>query len=292
MGIHRFSCGDADGWVLLDHFFWGEPIQRYAIGASDAAIAELMDAHFLPANRIQLTSSPLLIRWDGRLILVDTGVGTQLQPARGLLQDRLSTLNVTPAEIDVVLITHLHVDHIGGAFDPLSGEPLFPNARFFIPEPEIAFWKQPKPDVGDVQDVPPELIELTIRCAQRALETLGKQVEPFQAGNDVIPGIRSLALPGHTPGHTGFHFKSNGEQLIVAGDTMHDPILHLSHPEWTTNGDSLRLKTIETRRKLLEWLARDRIRFHVYHFSFPGIGWVRTGASAGYDFLPERRVWD
>ena len=290
-GIYRLHCGEEKAWGLFDHSIWGEPIQQFAIGVSDSAIAELMGRHFLPSNRLQLASTPLLLRWRDEHVLVDTGIGNQFPGMAGLLQEKLAALDLRPADIRVVLMTHLHVDHIGGAFDALSGRSLFPNAQFFISEAEIEFWSQPQPELGDIRDVPPELIHLTIQCAQRALSILEKQIKPFKSGVELLPGITGLALPGHTPGHSGFDFKSGSERLMAVGDSMHDPVLHLAHPEWTSMGDSLRAKTVETRRKLLAMLSRDRIRFHAYHFPFPGIGRVRPSADDGFEFVQERWWW-
>jgi glyoxylase-like metal-dependent hydrolase (beta-lactamase superfamily II) len=291
-GTYCLNPGEGDGWVLFDHSIWGEPIQQFAIGVPDSTIAELMERHFLPTNRLQLASDPLLFRWGDETVLVDTGIGTQLPGMAGLLPQHLAALNIRPEEIGVVLMTHLHVDHIGGAFDPVSGRALFPNAKFFISEAEIDFWSQSPPDLGDIRDVPQELMDLTIHCARRALSILETQIQPFKPDSELLPGITGVALPGHTPGHSGFVFKSAGGEFIEVGDAMHDSILHLTHPEWTSMGDWSRVKTVETRRKLLNALAHDRTRFHGYHFLFPGVGRIRATADGAYEFVPERLWWD
>jgi glyoxylase-like metal-dependent hydrolase (beta-lactamase superfamily II) len=291
-GVYRLSSGETDAWVLFDQIFWAEPIQQFALGVPDSTIAELMERHFLPSNRLQLSSDTLLFRWAGETVLVDTGVGTQLAGSAGLLPQQLAALDVRPEEIGVVLMTHLHVDHIGGAFDPASGLATFPNAKFFVSEAEINFWSQSPLDLGDVRELPPEFIDLTVQCARRALSILERQIQPFKPESELLPGITAIALPGHTPGHSGFLFKAPAGQFIAAADTMHDPILHITHPEWTSVGDWSRSQTEETRRKLLDALARDRIRFHAFHFPFPGIGRVRATADGAYEFVPERRWWD
>jgi glyoxylase-like metal-dependent hydrolase (beta-lactamase superfamily II) len=291
-GVYHFNCGEEEAWGLFDHSIWGEPIQQFAVGVADSTIAELMDRHFLPSNRLQLASTPLLWRWRDEHVLVDTGIGSQLPGMAGLLQPQLATLNLRPEDIDIVLMTHLHADHIGGAFDPASGRSIFPNAQFFISEAEIEFWSQPKPDLGDIRDVPAELIHFTIQCAQQTLSILEKQIKPFKPGTELLPGITGIALPGHTPGQSGFDFKSGGEEFLTVGDAMHDPILHLTHPEWTSMGDSSRAKTAETRGTLLSALARDQVRFHAYHFPFPGIGRVRAIAHGAYEFVSERWWWE
>jgi glyoxylase-like metal-dependent hydrolase (beta-lactamase superfamily II) len=291
-GAYRLSSGETDAWVLFDHSIWVEPIQQFALGVPDSTIAELMERHFLPSNRLQFSSDPLLFRWAGEIVLVDTGIGTQMPGNTGLLPQHLAALNIRPEEISVVLMTHLHVDHIGGAFDPASGRATFPNAKFLIPEAEISFWSQSPLDLGDIRDLPQELIDFTIQCARRALSILEKQIQPFKPESELLPGISAIALPGHTPGHSGFVFKSSGGEFLAAGDAMHDPILHPTHPEWTSIGDWSRAQTEETRRRLLDVLARDRIRFQAFHFPFPGIGRVRAIPDGAYEFVPERQWWD
>jgi glyoxylase-like metal-dependent hydrolase (beta-lactamase superfamily II) len=234
----------------------------------------------------------LLFRWAGETVLVDTGIGTQLPGSAGLLPQHLEALGIRPEEITVVLMTHLHVDHIGGAFDSGTGRPAFPNAKFFISEDEINFWSRSAIDLGDVRDLPQEFIDFTIHCARRAMSVLEKQIQPFKPESGLLPGIKAMALLGHTPGHTGFVFESSGGKFIATGDTMHDPILHLTHPDWTSVGDFSRAKTAETRRKLLDVLARDRIRFQSYHFPFPGVGGVRATEDGAYEFVPDRWWWD
>ena len=291
-GVYCLNSGEVNGWVLFDHSIWVEPIQQFVVGVLDSTIAELMERHFLPSNRLQFASDPLLFRWGDETVLVDTGVGTQLPGMEGLLPQHLAALNIRPEEIGVVLMTHLHVDHIGGAFDPVSGRALFPNAKFFISEAEIDFWSQSSPDLGDIRDLPQELIDLTIHCAGRALSILERQIQPFKPDSELLPGITGIGLLGHTPGHSGFVFKSAAGDFIGTGDSMHDPILHLTHPEWTSMGDLSRAKTAETRRRLLDALARDRTRFHAYHFPFPGVGRVRATADGAYEFVPDRLWWD
>jgi glyoxylase-like metal-dependent hydrolase (beta-lactamase superfamily II) len=291
-GVYRLSSGENEGWVLFDHSIWVEPIQQFAVGVPDSTITELLEHYLLPSNRRQFSSDPLLFRWAGETVLVDTGIGTLLPGSAGLLPQHLAALNIRPEEITVVLMTHLHVDHIGGAFDPGSERATFPNAKFFISEAEINLWSQSSIDLGDVRGLPEEFINFTIHCARQGLSILEKQIQPFKPDSELLPGITAMALPGHTTGHSGFVFKASGGDFIATGDTMHDPILHLTHPEWTSIGDLSRAKTAETRRKLLTVLARDRIRFHSFHFPFPGVGRVRATAEGAFEFVPELWWWD
>ena len=288
-GIYRFHKGDWDGWVLHDCAFPPGPVQQYAVSAPDLEILQLMDTHFLPSDQFQLNSSPLLLRWNGQFILVDTGVGQHVEGVSGMLDRQLSRLGVRQEQINYVLITHLHIDHIGGAYS--ENRSLLPNAAYYVSEREADFWNQPDPDLSELRGVPTELIELTIRGARNGLSVLSGQIVLFKPDEELLPGITALSLPGHTPGHSGFHFKSGQEQFVTIGDAAHDPLLQLLNPGWTTMGDALRATTVETRKTLLNWLASERMRFHAYHFPFPSIGRVRSDKTNSYEFVPERWLW-
>jgi glyoxylase-like metal-dependent hydrolase (beta-lactamase superfamily II) len=283
--------GGQEAWALHDGFLWGEPVQQYAIDVSDAEIAALFEPNFLNPQRIQLGMSPILFRWGSELVLTDTGIGSIVGDPIGGLGQRLSALGVKPQEISAVLLTHLHVDHIGGSLDRANKKSLFPRARIFISEVEIEFWRAPSPDISELRDVPPELVDLTIHCAHDVLEILAKQIEPFAPNQELLPGIRSISLPGHTPGQSGYLFQSADSQLTVIGDAMHDPLLHVQHPEWTSMGDARRQQTVKTRRELLARLADQKLRFQAFHFPFPGIGYIRKNGIDRFEFVPERWSW-
>jgi glyoxylase-like metal-dependent hydrolase (beta-lactamase superfamily II) len=200
---YPFRVGSQDGWAIHDGFLRGEPVQQYAIDVSDAEIATLFDPYFLDPRRIQLSMSPILFRWGPDLILVDTGIGNLLGAPVGLLHQGLSALGIEPEEISALLLTHLHVDHVGGSLDRANKKSLFPRARVFISEAEIEFWSAPNPDISELRDVPAELIDLTIKTARDALDVLAQQLEPLGPEKELFPGIGSVPLLGHTPGQSG-----------------------------------------------------------------------------------------
>jgi glyoxylase-like metal-dependent hydrolase (beta-lactamase superfamily II) len=290
-GVYPFQVGCQEAWVLHDGFLWGEPIQQYAVGVPDPEIAALFEPHFLNPERIQLGLNPILFRWENKLALVDTGIGSVVGEPTGLLEQRLSALGIQPDDIEVVFLTHLHIDHVGGSLDRANKKSRFPRARVFISQTEIEFWQVPNPDVSELRNVPSELIDLTIQCAHDALEILVKQIEPFALEAELLPGVHSVPLPGHTPGQSGYLFQSEESRFLVIGDAMHDAVLHVERPEWTSMGDARRQQTVDTRLNVLTRLANERLRFHTYHFPFPGIGYIRKNGEDGFGFEPERWTW-
>src|ERR1700730_11834563 len=290
-GVYPFRVGSQEAWVLHDTFRWFEPLQQFAVGVPDAEIAALFGLYFLNTRRIQLGMSPTLFRWVTELVLTDTGIGSVGGDPIGLLNKRLSALGIQPDEISVILLTHLHIDHVGGSLDRANKKSQFPRARIFISLEEIEFWRVPNPDISELRDVPPELIDLTIHCAQDALEILAKQIEPFVPETELLPGVHSIPLPGHTPGQSGYLFQSEESRFMVIGDAMHDPVLHVQRPEWTSMGDARRQQTVHTRRELLARLADEKLRFQAFHFPFPGIGYIRRDGPDRFEFVPERWTW-
>jgi glyoxylase-like metal-dependent hydrolase (beta-lactamase superfamily II) len=290
-GVYPFQVGCQEAWVLHDGFLWGEPIQQYAVGVPDPEIAALFEPHFLNPQRIQLGLNPILFRWENKLALVDTGIGSVVGEPTGLVEQRLSALGIQPDDIEVVFLTHLHIDHVGGSLDRANKKSRFPRARVFISQTEIEFWQVPNPDVSELRNVPSALIDLTIQCAHDALEILVKQIEPFALEAELLPGVHSVPLPGHTPGQSGYLFQSEESRFLVIGDAMHDAVLHVERPEWTSMGDARRQQTVDTRLKVLTRLANERLRFHTYHFPFPGIGYIRKNGEHGFGFEPERWTW-
>jgi glyoxylase-like metal-dependent hydrolase (beta-lactamase superfamily II) len=275
--VQYLSLGNQQVWVLPDAAFQ-QDASLFAIGGSASELAEALG----PAAPTQLKFSacPILLKWNDRTILIDAGIGKQDPNVPGTLPQRLAEIGVGPSWISDILITHLHVDHIGGSFDPVTRALLFPNATYHIAEREIAFWKDP--DLSHANRVPQALLDLTVRTAQRSLECL--PIRSFTFDKELFPGIEPISSPGHTGGHTAYLLKSNGEQLMIGGDALHHAILHVRHPEWITAGDSHPALVHQTRRQLLDRLVDQDILFHCYHFAAEEIGYIRRDPDGGFRF--------
>jgi glyoxylase-like metal-dependent hydrolase (beta-lactamase superfamily II) len=173
--IQHLRLGDLELWILPDTFFMQEA-GLFALEAREHEIAELLRNDLLRVNQLRVAACPILLKKDGNLILIDAGIGSQIPGNPGKLPQQLALLGISAEEISTVLVTHLHAAHIGGAFGPET--PLFPNAVFYIPEPEVSFWKNP--DLSQVRKVPPELLELTIRTNTSSIaEQVGRQEYSF-----------------------------------------------------------------------------------------------------------------
>ena len=280
--VRHLRLGDLELWILPDTFILQEA-SFFAREAAEHEITELVRDSLLAGNQLQFSACPILLKKDGNLILIDTGIGSQVPGNAGKLPQQLATIGIRPEQISTVLITHLHFDHIGGAFDPNTGQRLFSSAVFFIPEPEVGFWTNP--DLTHLRNVPPEIIELTVRTAQRAIECL--PVKTFSFAERILPWIEPIPLPGHTIGQAGYLLDLPGsdKQFLVGGDSMHHAVLHVRHPEWTTNGDSHPHLVHQTRLGLLNRLADENVLFRCYHFAADETGYVTKDAKGGFRFV-------
>jgi glyoxylase-like metal-dependent hydrolase (beta-lactamase superfamily II) len=213
-------------------------------------------------GRIELALTCLLVRAGDRRILVDTGFGYRPDnPSVGQLPRNLDRLGVSRAEIDLVVVSHPHGDHIGGATTGTGdqAQPAFPTARYWLGHADWDHFTQPE------------------RLAQT---TLGDKLLPLARAErldladgeqEIAPGVRLLPLPGHTPGHMGVALTSGQQMAVYIGDLIHHP-LQIDHPEWSPTFDSLPALSRETRRKLVERARRESSLILSYHLPFPGSG--------------------
>lgn len=205
---------------------------------------------------------------DG-MAVVDTGLGASflgygeyIEPLVGQLEGGMTSAGLSRSELATVVFTHLHQDHSRGAI--WSGDVRFPVATAFAHASEVAFWS------GSV-DLPSAQPHL--EAARETIRLYGEKLRPFEYDAEILPGVRALAAPGHTPGHSAIMLQSRGERLLCVGDTFYDP-LQLTNPTWSTPWDLDEAASVASRRHLLERAADERILIHAYHLPFPGLGHV------------------
>lgn len=225
-----------------------------------------------------------LVNTGSKLVLIDTGAAGLFGPTLGRLQANLKAAGYQPDQVDDILITHLHPDHVGGI--TLDGKAAFPNATVHVDARESAHWlskenlaKASKDEQGFFQGV---------QAAAGPYVAAGRW-KTYDTAAEIVPGIRPWSYgrtPGHTPGHEGYLVESGGRKLLVWGDVVHFASVQFARPGVTIAFDTNQAQAAATRRKLFRELAEQRILVGAAHISFPGLGYVRQEGGGAYAWVP------
>ncbi len=206
----------------------------------------------------------LVIKTDEHRVLVDTGAGG-LDPNTGKLLQNLRAAGITPEDIDTVIITHAHPDHIGGNTDN-EGRPAFPNAKYVMWQDEWDYWTSEQAETKLDEHVR----DILLGCARKNLPPIQGRLYLVDRETEIVPGIKATAAPGHTPGHMALAVSSAGEQLLCISDVVLHPI-HLEQPQWHAAVD-LDPKQVEaTRRRILKRAMAEKPLVFGFHLPFPGL---------------------
>lgn len=270
---------------MNDMKFPGQQIGEFSITAiSDGYLSVSLDllSNIDPteASRLQQdagVSNPssihincYLVRGRGRTILIDAGAGGFKQWG-GKLQENLALAGVQPADIDTILLTHAHPDHVGGLLDS-SGEAAFPDAELVIHQREVSFWE----DDSNLSRVS-ERARGNFLLARKAFDQYREKTRTF-TDSEVLPGISAMPLLGHTAGHSGYRIESHDRSLLIWGDIVHFPQIQIARPDVSIAFDQDPLLSAETRSKLLDVVSSDKILIAGMHLGELGFAHIsRTG---------------
>ncbi len=275
----RFKLGAFEITMISDsEAFIDGPWPLIGKNASEADVDQLMRDNLLPSNKYRPGFTPMILNTGKQLILFDTGNGARgfvPRPAGGWLAAQLGPAGLKPEQIDVVVLSHGHPDHIGGLLE--DGKPLFPNARYLIGASEYDFWSAAN-HTGDLRKFASLFRDYVVPLADKTTF--------LKPGDEVASGIHAVEAYGHTPGHLGFRIEGGGKDLFFLGDCAHHHVASLARPDWYCVFDVDPEKGAQTRARILDMLASERIAVSAYHMPFPSIGYVERLSQRSYRWLP------
>ena len=260
---NRFRLGAFEVTTLLAGTRAGDkPQETFGTNASPEEFAALAAANFIPADRTQNFFTPTLVNTGAELILFDTGLA-----AEGTLA-ALAAAGIAPDQIDTVVLTHMHGDHIGGLMAADGVTPTFANARYLTGAVEHNYWSGAANEGFD-----------------KNVKPLNDKITFLDDGGAVVPGITGMNAFGHSPGHMVYHVESEGQRLMITADTANHYVWSLQKPDWEVRFDADKPAAAAVRKRVFGMIAADRIPFIGYHMPFPGIGFVEP-RDDGFRFVP------
>ncbi|RAI29909.1 MBL fold metallo-hydrolase [Rhodoplanes serenus] len=277
-GFYRYKVGDIEITVVNDGVSRMPLVDGFVANAGKEEVQAALAAAAMDTTVYAGPYNPILINTGSRLVLVDTGTGEAAfrtsQGFNGRFLINLAAAGITPEQIDAVVLTHYHGDHINGLLRA-DGTPAFPNAEVLAPAREHAFWM----DDGEMSRTGRPRVQDGFRNVRRVMagEVL-KRLRTYEWDAEIVPGITAVGTPGHTPGHTSLVVASAGRSVYVQGDVTHAPALFARHPGWHFMLDVDPVAAEATRRRVYDMLVADRMLVQGFHYPFPALARVeRSG---------------
>ena len=277
--FYRFPLGNAEVTVVSDGPLPLGPPKGTFTGASEDEINKMLTDNFLAPDNIVLEQNSPIVNMGDKLVLFDTGMGTakNFGPSTGRQQKSMMEAGLKPEDIDAVVFSHAHIDHIGGVVDD-AGKVLFPNAQFYIAQSDFDYWTDEGKMGSPLKDF--------IVHARKNLLPVRDRLVFYKDGQEVLPGVTAMAAPGHTVGHHIFMVNSDGKSFAFLGDLTHHQILLLEKPRMQFSYDTDPNQAAESRVKMLDMLAANKIPVMSYHYPWPGYGHVIKTAD-GFHYIAE-----
>jgi glyoxylase-like metal-dependent hydrolase (beta-lactamase superfamily II) len=277
--FYRFDLGAAEVTVVSDGPLpLGDPSGTF-LGVPKEEVKKMLSDNFLSPDNVVLEQNSPIVNKGDKLVLFDTGMGTSkaFGPTTGRQQKSMAEAGIKPEDIDAVVCSHAHIDHIGGIVGA-DDKPLFPNAQVYIAQSDFDFWT----DEGKMGS---PLKDFIIHARKNLLPVRDRLVY-FKDGQEFLPGIQAMATPGHTVGHHIFMVTSEGKSFAFLGDLSHHAVLLLEKPRMEFAYDTDPKMAANTRVKMLDMLAANKTAVMSYHFAWPGYGHVVKNGD-GFRYIAE-----
>ena len=273
-GLFSVKFGEYTIYSIIDGMV---PMKRGLFSGNEADISKVLESTGQTGEVIPSPISAFLLKSEKKNILIDAGLGSlgMMGPGFGNLIPGLAATNTRPEDIDTLIITHAHPDHIGGMLDE-KGSLIFPNAEVIISETEVKFWMD-----DAIKAKVPEGARGAFDLAQKTFKACGDQLTQVASGKEVATGVVMKQAAGHTPGHSIIHIDGGGsDELLMIADTLHNTELHTALPDIQFAFDVDSAQAAKTRRKIFDQLATDKALALCSHGHFPGLGRILKSGNA------------
>ncbi len=278
-GYYRLMLGNFEVTALYDGAI--DLDEKLLKNIQKRDIQRLLARQFLQGPKVQTAVNAYLINTGSKLVLVDAGAAKLFGPGLGNIVDNLKAAGYTPEQVDVVLITHLHGDHVNGLVTP-EGKSVFANAEVWSTKADNDFWLSETIAAQAPKDFQP-FFKMSRDAAAPYLGN-GKW-KTFDGDRELLPGVRSVDTHGHTPGHVSYRFTSGDRSVLILGDLVHNHAVQFARPEVAFEYDADPKQAVVARKKVFFQAAKDRQMVAGMHLPFPGIGHVRK-EQKGYAWVP------
>ncbi len=279
-GFRKTMVGDIEVIAINDGALRRPLGDEFVRNAPLEQVKALLASQSLPTTHVDIPFTPYLIVAGGQRFLIDTGFADNGPPTTGRLRANMAAAGHKPEDIDHVILSHFHGDHINGLFAK-DGSAVYPKAKVHVPAPELAYWM----DDAKMNAAPPA-VKGAFENARRVMGKIpADKLVKFEPGAELAPGIRSLAAFGHTPGMSVFSVNSKGQSFMYVADVTNVPSLFARSPDWAVTFDMDADMARATRRRLFDQLVKDKTLMGGFHFPFPALGTLDLSGN-GYQFKP------
>jgi glyoxylase-like metal-dependent hydrolase (beta-lactamase superfamily II) len=278
--FHRFQVGGLRVTVVTDGSnVRADVTQGLVVNANAEQVGGVIRAAGITGTAMRNPFNVTFVETPRGLVALDVGTGGIGGPQTGALRANMVAAGLDPASVVLIAHTHFHGDHIGGLTNA-DGAALFPTAAVAVPEREWTFWNDSGEESRATEARRPGFANVRRRFAPYL-----ERVTRFAPEAEIAPGIRAVPTNGHSPGHTSFLINDGNQQALVIGDAITTPLFFMAHPEWFPVFDMDPPMAVETRKRLLDRAATERLTVIGYHFDMPATGRVER-AGTGYRLVP------
>jgi glyoxylase-like metal-dependent hydrolase (beta-lactamase superfamily II) len=267
-GYYRLAVGDYEVTALFDGYNDLSP--KLLQGMTQSKIRALLARRDIDSPGVQTAFNAFLINTGEHLILVDTGAGQCMGETAGWLSANIRAAGYQPEQVDTILLTHLHLDHVCGLVDAQK-KPIFANATVYAAKPEADYWLDP-----DAMSKVPEAARGFFKIAQESTApyVAAARFKTFTPGESPVPEVKTTLEAGHTPGSTTYQFTSKGQTILFMGDLIHNLAVQFEHPEVSIGFDTSGKEAIASREQVFSAAAQSKIWVAAAHLPFPGMGHI------------------